>query len=129
MAAMLLLMASSNAQALSAGKSWIISSPDKKTQVTVGTSNYISLYWSIEHNGISVLERSGMNVMIDGAYDVFYDANKKGGLGKVTNRVQVRTQFATPFYKKAMVKDEYNAMTIAFHNWFSVYLPFSDVVF
>ncbi len=120
MAAMLLLMASSNAQALSAGKSWIISSPDKKTQVTVGTLNYISLYWSIEHNGVSVLERSGMNVMIDGTYDVFYDANKKGGLGKVTKRVQVRTQFDTPFYKKAVVSDEYNGMTVAFKNGISV---------
>ena len=120
MVAMLLLMASSNAQALSAGKSWIISSPDKKTQVSVGTLNYISLYWSIEHNGISVLERSGMNVMIDGTYDVFYDANKKGGLGRVTKRAQVRTQFDTPFYKKAVVSDEYNGMTVAFKNGISV---------
>ena len=111
-----LLMMVSGAHALSVEKSWKITSPDKKTEVTVGTVNYIWLYWSIEHNGIPVLERSGMNVMIDGVYDVF----NKGGLGKVTNKVQVRTQFASPFYKKAVVKDEYNGMTVTFKNGISV---------
>ncbi len=114
--AVLLMMVSTNIHALSLGKFWKIVSPDKKTEVTVGTVNYIWLYWSIEHNGIPVLERSGMNVMIDGVNDVF----NKGGLGKVTNKVQVRTQFSTPFYKKAVVKDEYNGMTVTFKNGISV---------
>ena len=117
--AMLLMMASA-AHALNVEKSWKIVSPDKKTEVTVGTVNNIWLYWCIGHNGISVLERSGMNVMVDGAYDVFHDSNKKGGGGKATNKVQVRTQFATPFYKKAVVKDEYNGMTVSFKNGISV---------
>ena len=111
-----LLMMASGAHALSVGKSWKITSPDKKTEVTVGTFKYIWLYWSIEHNGIPVLERSGMNVMIDGAYDVF----KKGGMGQAANKVQVRTEFATPFYKKYVVKDEYNGMTVSFKNGISV---------
>ena len=116
----MLLMMASAAHALNVEKSWKIVSPDKKTEVTVGTVNNIWLYWCIGHNGISVLERSGMNVMVDGAYDVFHDANKKSGVGKATNKVQVRTQFATPFYKKAVVKDEYNGMTVSFKNGISV---------
>ena len=63
--AMLLMMASA-AHALNVEKFWKIVSPDKKTEVTVGTVNNIWLYWCIGHNGISVLERSGMNVMVDG---------------------------------------------------------------
>lgn len=112
----LLLIASHSAQAHSSGNSWEISSPDKKTQVFIGTSNDKSFYWSITHNDVSVLKPSEINILIDGVDDVF----KKGGMGKSTNSRQVRTQFATPFYKKAVVKDEYNAMTISFKNGISV---------
>ncbi len=112
----LLMMLSTTAYALSLGKSWKIVSPDKKTTVFVGTSNYTFLYWRIEHNDVPVLERSCINILIDGDIDVF----KKGGLGKATNNRQVRTQFATPFYKKAVVKDEYNALTISFKNGIGV---------
>ncbi len=39
--AVLLMMVSTNIHALSLGKFWKIVSPDKKTEVTVGTVNYI----------------------------------------------------------------------------------------
>ena len=107
---------STTTYATSVGKSWTAESPDKKTQIEVGTQNYNMLTWRIEHNGVSVLEDSRINILIDGVFDVF----TKGGLGKVTNRQQVRSKFATPFYKKAEVKDEYNAMTISFKNGISV---------
>ena len=102
--------------ATGAGKKWTAESPDKKTQIEVGTSNDHRLYWCIEHNGVSVLEESRINILIDGVFDVF----AKGGSGKVTNRQQVRTKFATPFYKKSEVEDEYNAMTISFKNGISI---------
>lgn len=114
--AVLLVLMSVSTQAFSVGKSWTLKSPDQKTQIEVGTQNHSMLTWRIEHNGVSVLKQSRINILIDDVFDVF----TKGGLGKVTNRQQVRTKFATPFYKKAEVKDEYNAMTVSFKNGISV---------
>lgn len=114
--AVLLVLMSVSTQAFSVGKSWTLKSPDQKTQIEVGTQNHSMLTWRIEHNGVSVLEQSRINILIDDVFDVF----TKGGLGKVTNRQQVRTKFATPFYKKAEVKDEYNAMTVSFKNGISI---------
>ena len=111
---LVLLSICTNTKAL--GKEWKIESPDKKTQVEVYTKPYIGLTWSIRHNDVTVLEPSAINVLIDNAFDV----SKKGGLGKVTNRSQVRTAFATPFYKKSEVKDEYNGMTISFKSGIAV---------
>ena len=116
MVALLLMMAGSRAQALSVGKNWKIESPDKKTQVIVETHNYSFLNWRVEHNGVTVLKCSEINILLDDDIHVF----KKGGLGKPVGNRQVRSQFATPFYKKAVVKDEYNAMTLAFKNGISV---------
>ncbi len=107
---------STTTYATSVGKMWTAESPDKKTQIEVSTQNHSMLTWRIEHNGVSVLDDSRINILIDGIFDVF----TKGGSGKVTNRQQVRTKFATPFYKKAEVKDEYNAMTISFKNGISI---------
>ena len=116
MAVLCLMGISTTTFATGAGKKWTAESPDKKTQIEVGTSNDHRLYWRIEHNGVSVLEESRINILIDGVFDVF----AKGGSGKVTNRQQVRTKFATPFYKKSEVEDEYNAMTISFKNGISI---------
>ena len=114
--AVLLVLMSVSTQAFSVGKSWTLKSPDQKTQIEVGTQNHSMLTWRIEHNGVSVLEQSRINILIDDVFDVF----TKGGLGKVTSRQQVRAKFATPFYKKAEVKDEYNAMTVSFKNGISI---------
>ena len=103
-------------KALSLAKFWRIESPDKKTQVEIYTRPYRGVFWSIRHNNVTVLENSNINILIDDVFDVF----RKGGLGKVTNRSQVRTQFATPFYKKSVVKDEYNCITISFKNGIGV---------
>lgn len=115
-AVVLLMLVSTTAQAFSWGKFWKVESPDKKTQVKVETKGVYWLRWSMTHNGVPVLERSEINILIDDVFDVF----KKGGMGKVTNRQQVRTLFATPFYKKSVVKDEYNSMTVSFKNGISV---------
>ncbi len=57
MAALLLMMAGTSAQALSIVKYWRLESPEKKTQVVVKTFNYSSLNWRVEHNGVTVLNR------------------------------------------------------------------------
>lgn len=109
---LLFLSICNSTKALSLRKTWKIESPDKKTQVEIYTKPYIGLFWSIRHNDVTVLESSNINILVDDVFDV----SRKGGLGKVTNRSQVRTQFSTPFYKKSVVKDEYNSMTISFKN-------------
>ena len=109
------LLVAASTRAWCVGNQWKIASPDQKTQVEVDTQNQ-RLTWCIAHNGVSVLEASEINILIDGTLNVF----TKGGQGKVANRQQVRTKFATPFYKKAEVKDEYNAMTVTFKNGISI---------
>ena len=73
----LLMLVSTTTQAFSWGKFWKVESPDKKTQVKVETLNYSWLRWSMTHNGVPVLERSEINILIDDVFDVF----KKGGMG------------------------------------------------
>ena len=109
---LMFLSVCASAKALSLRKTWKIESPDKKTQVEIYTKPYTGLFWSIRHNDVMVLEPSNINILVDDVFDVL----RKGGLGKVTNRSQIRTQFSTPFYKKSVVKDEYNSMTISFKN-------------
>lgn len=109
---LMFLSVCASAKALSLRKTWKIESPDKKTQVVIYTKPYTGLFWSIRHNDVMVLEPSNINILVDDVFDVL----RKGGLGKVTNRSQIRTQFSTPFYKKSVVKDEYNSMTISFKN-------------
>ena len=92
-----MLLVAASTRAWCVGNQWKIASPDQKTQVEVDTQNQ-RLTWCIAHNGVSVLEASEINILIDGTL----------------------TKFATPFYKKAEVKDEYNAMTVTFKNGISI---------
>ena len=105
------------AQTVSRDGEWQIASPDGQTRVEVRSPlSSGGLQWSVKHRGVTVLEPSVIDISVDGAFS----AVKKGGLGTESNRQEVRTQFATPFYKKAVVKDEYNMVTISFKNGISV---------
>ena len=105
------------AQTVSGDGEWQIASPDGQTRVEVRSPlSSGGLQWAVSHRGMTVLEPSVIDISVDGAFSVV----KKGGLGVETNRQEVRTQFATPFYKKAVVKDEYNTVTISFKNGISV---------
>ena len=105
------------AQTVSGDGEWQIASPDGQTRVEVRSPlSSGGLQWAVSHRGMTVLEPSVIDISVDGAFS----AVKKGGLGVETNRQEVRTQFATPFYKKAVVKDEYNTVTISFKNGISV---------
>ncbi len=114
--AVAILAGSLPVEALTLGNHWTLESPDKKTKVEVDTRGTYRMSWSISRGGTQVLMPSAINILLDGTDNVF----TKGGWGKVAKREQVSTQFSTPFYKKAVVKDEYNGMTVSFKNGIAV---------
>ena len=113
---MCLMCIGMTAHAFSMKRDWSIESPDKTVQVDIHRLGNYSLDWQIRYKGTEVLKPSNINILLNGTLDV----STKGGLGKESKREQVRSQFETPFYKKSVVKDEYNSLTISFKNGISL---------
>ncbi|MCR4582674.1 MAG: glycoside hydrolase family 97 protein [Prevotella sp.] len=104
---MLLLAGSIFAEAWGASKVVLLESPDRQTQVTIATGSLSALNWAVSRKGVAVLEPSHIGIQTDGP--AVRDAR-----GKVTRRQSKRTQFSTPFYRKAAVSDVYNSLTLSF---------------
>ena len=96
-----------------------LTSPDGKLNIGIYTDG--RLQWSVSHDGTRVLLPS----------DIALKGVEKSSSGKAISfgpdvkvrkatRQSVNTSFATPFYKKAEVKDEYNALTLKCRGGFSV---------
>lgn len=102
-----------------AQKQYALSSPDGKLKVVLTADNTLS--WSITHEETVVLKPS--TIALNGI-----DAKGKKMVGiwedkvKVTKvaRKSVNTSFATPFYKKAEVKDVYNQLSLTLRGGFMV---------
>lgn len=100
-----------------AQKQYSLSSPDGKLKVTIGDGE--ALTWSIQHEETVVLQPSAIALNAINAKN-----NKKVGVWegqvKVTNvaRKSVNSSFATPFYKKAEVKDVYNQLSLTLKGGF-----------
>ncbi len=100
-----------------AQKQYSLSSPDGKLKVTIGGGE--ALTWSIQHEETIVLQPSAIALNAINA-----KSNKKVGVWegqiKVTNvaRKSVNSSFATPFYKKAEVKDVYNQLSLTLKGGF-----------
>lgn len=116
LAVMCLMCIGMTAHAFSMKRDWSIESPDKTVQVDIHRLGNHSLDWQIRYKSTEVLKPSNINILLDGTMDV----STKGGIGKESKREQVRSQFETPFYKKSVVKDEYNNLTISFKNGISL---------
>ena len=116
LAVMCLMCIGMTAHAFSMKRDWSIESPDKTVQVDIHRLGNYSLDWQIRYKGTEVLKPSNINILLDGTMDV----STKGGIGKESKREQVRSQFETPFYKKSVMKDEYNSLTISFKNGISL---------
>ena len=116
LALMCLMCIGMTAHAFSMKRDWSIESPDKTVQVDIHRLGNYSLDWQIRYKSTEVLKPSNINILLDGTMDV----STKGGIGKESKREQVRSQFETPFYKKSVVKDEYNSLTISFKNGISL---------
>lgn len=102
-----------------AQKQYALSSPDGKLKVVLTADN--TLFWSITHEETVVLKPS--TIALNG---IDAKSNKKVGIWedkvKVTKvaRNSVNTSFATPFYKKAEVKDVYNQLSLTLRGGFQV---------
>lgn len=94
-------------------KEYEVTSPDGQLKVTVSAGNQLT--WSIDHGTTAVLTPSPISLTLE-------NGKTLGSQPKVTKvlRKSIDTQFATPFYKKATVQDEYNEMTLRMKDDYSV---------
>lgn len=104
---------------ISAQKSVQLASPDGQLVVTIQDGE--KLTWSIRYQENDILLPSAI------ALEGMDARNEKKVVGFGTNvkagkpaRTSVNSSFATPFYKKAEVKDCYNAMTLKLNGGFSI---------
>ncbi len=89
-------------------KTYSVSSPDGRLVVTVETGD--QLRWSVNHDGTQVLTPSAIGLTVN-------DGKKEWSFGidmRVTEAINDnhRSQFDTPFYKKAKVDDNYNRLVV-----------------
>ena len=80
-----------------------VSSPNGKLTVTVNTDEAVT--WSVSYNGTVVLLPSAIDIQIQQGGK----ALGIGKIGKVAKR-QITNSFATPFYKKEKVDDNYGQL-------------------
>ena len=80
-----------------------VSSPNGKLTVTVKTDETVT--WSVSYNGTVVLLPSAIDIQMQ-------QGGKTLGIGKIGKvaRRQITNSFATPFYKKKKVDDNYGQL-------------------
>ena len=80
-----------------------VSSPNGKLTVTVNTDEAVT--WSVSYNGTVVLLPSAIDIQIQ-------QGGKTLGIGKIGKvaKRQITNSFATPFYKKEKVDDNYGQL-------------------
>ena len=90
-----------------------VSSPNGKVKVVVNTDEAVR--WSVSYNGTKVLLPSRIDIQL-------LQGKKSLGLGKIGKvaRQQVSSSFATPFYKKATVKDDYGQLLMYTNQKFTI---------
>lgn len=94
-------------------REYTLKSPDGGVTVTVDAGK--KLLWSLKSDSVSVITPSPISLTL--ADGTVLGAGAK--VGKVSRR-KVDSAFATPFYKKAEVKDVYNEMTLRLSDGLSV---------
>ena len=80
-----------------------VSSPNGKLTVTVNTDEMVT--WSVNYNGTVILLPSAIDIRMQQGGKVL----GMGKIGKVAKR-QITNSFATPFYKKEKVDDNYGQL-------------------
>ena len=106
--------------ALAAVKSHRLTSPDGRIGVVVSSGNGLS--WSVSMEGTQLLAPSAISMTLDdgSAY----------GEGKV-KRVQTRSvsrKISTALYKKSVVEDKYNELTLTFADCYAVFRAYDSGV-
>jgi alpha-glucosidase len=90
-----------------AQKQFSLSSPDGRLQAGVTVGGTVT--WSLSHEGDVVIAPSAVSMTNDGVGSFGIEARLAGS----TTR-KVDTSFASPVYKRASVRDNYNELTLRF---------------
>lgn len=87
------------------GKGYSLSSPNGKVMVLVDSTEGIR--WSILYNGVEVLQPSQIDILLQ-------QGKRSWNIGNIvkSNKQQISATFATPFYKKAVVEDNYGELQL-----------------
>ena len=80
-----------------------VCSPNGKVKVVLSANETLS--WSVSYDGKVVLQPSKIDIQLQQGKKIF----GLGKIGKATKNL-IKSSFATPFYKKAQVKDEYGQL-------------------
>ncbi|MDA3818437.1 MAG: glycoside hydrolase family 97 protein [Prolixibacteraceae bacterium] len=99
-----------------------VSSPDKKITLTV--RNNVNLQWAVTHDGQTIIEPSSIALMLKNG--------KTPGIGseiKSSTTKEINTPFEAINYRKSVVKDHYNLLSLNFKDDFSVeFRVYNDAV-
>ncbi len=104
--ALALLLVCGVAHSADKARTTVLTSPDGKIKVTAVSSS-AGLTWAVDRDGLIILEPSAIGITVDGR-------ELLKGAARETGRSAVNTSFATPVYKKASVKDNYNTVTLRY---------------
>ncbi|MBQ9215721.1 MAG: glycoside hydrolase family 97 protein [Prevotella sp.] len=89
-----------------------VTSPNGKVKVTVTTDKQVC--WKIDYAGKGVLQPSRIDLQAQGMKQLGI-----GKIGKVT-KTRINNSFKNPFYKKAIVKDNYSQMLMYTNQKFAI---------
>jgi len=99
-----------------------LKSPDSKIDMALENSSKIS--WSVKHNNTEIIAPSTISLTLDNGVVLGNNAKVTG-----TKNSKINTSFATLIYKKKMVIDEYNQLTVNFKGDFGlIFRAYNDGV-
>lgn len=107
--------------AIAAPKTLELKSPDGRLRIEVSTKDYIS--YSLQYDSDILLKDSYAEMCLLG--EGVANFNAKAKLQKVTRRT-VRENINTVLYKKAVVEDNFNEMTLRFKDFSLVFRAYDD---
>lgn len=100
-------------------RSFSVKSPSGNNVITLETGK--ELVWSVEHDGQQVLEPSALSMTLaDGRV---LGPGSKARSGRIT---EVRGDIHPVLYRKSVIKDDYNCLTVKFRGKFNVELRAYD---
>ena len=100
-------------------KTFTVKSPSGNNAITLETGK--ELVWSVEHDGQQVLGPSALSMTLTNGRVL--GPGSKARSGKIT---EVRNEIHPLLYRKSVIKDEYNCLTVRFRRRFSIELRAYD---
>ena len=115
-----LLMAAFLAAFVAQAKDFVVKSPDGKVVVTVSSGEHVS--YSIERDGVKLLAPSKISMTLIGGYVYGGRSNFKATTKRVNQTIPAKN------FKRAIVRDHYNEMTLSTDTYSIVFRAYDDGV-